>query len=314
MSKVKTIVPALGILLLGSFVFWRLGSHSQNYKILSPDPDIKGEKVEEEANYSRELEPPFRERGVSGTENLPEISALGAIAIDLSDNTIIFKKDPHRRLPIASTVKILTAAVALEHKEPNDIITVSFQAERVGESSMGLSVGEKLKLEDLLYGLLLPSGNDAAEAIAEGVGERREIFVAWMNDKVKSIGLKNSHFTNPSGLDDTKNDQYSSAYDLAIIANEALGKFPSLRKIVATKEKVIKATSEHKAYSLKNRLSFDQTYPGIIGVKPGFTDEAGLCLISLAKNRDREILAVFLNSQSPPEDAKRIFSFGFSQK
>lgn len=251
------------------------------------------------------------ERKVLKTDVLqPEIKAESYIAIDLSTNQILLEKDSRKKLPVASTLKTMTALVALERGNLEQVITISEWAADVGEDSMGLSVGEKLTLEELLYGLLLPSGNDAAEAIAEGLVGRREVFINWMNSKVKELGLSDSYFINPSGLEEEGKSEFSTAYDLMVIARHAL-KYPKFREIVKTPEYVIPYFENHKAFYLWTQTNLLKENPEVIGVKMGYTPSAGLCGVTLAESSGHRILGVLLNSPNRREDIKNLLNYGF---
>lgn len=241
----------------------------------------------------------------------PEISAKAALVVDLTNGDILFAKNEYEKLKVASTVKILTAGVALERKNPQDSFIISERAAKIGEDFMGISAGEKLSLEKLLYGLLLPSGNDAAEAIAEGVSQTSSDFVALMNEKADLLGAKNSKFVNPSGLEGD-GDDYSTAYDMALISRWAWVNFPLFRKVVGTKYYEIPYTPEHKYFYLENQTNLLGTYPGVKGIKPGYTPAAGLCLVTLAENGEHEILGVVLGSSDRRGDMEKLLNYSFS--
>lgn len=240
----------------------------------------------------------------------PEIKAESYLAIDLFTGQILLEKESRKRLPVASTLKIMTALVALERGDLDQVITVSGQAAAVGEDTMGLSPGERLTLEELLYGLSLPSGNDAAEAIAEGLAGRREVFINWMNSKVKELGLADSHFINPSGLEEEGRGEFSTAYDLIVITHQAL-KYPEFREIVKTSEQVIPYSGDHKAFYLWSQTNFLAANPEVVGVKMGYTPSAGLCGVTLAQKNGHEILGVVLNTPNRREDIRNLLEFSF---
>ncbi|MEK9178646.1 MAG: serine hydrolase, partial [Patescibacteria group bacterium] len=182
-----------------------------------------------------------------------ELSAQAALIYDLTDEERLYEKNSKERLPIASLSKIMTAVIALENKRQDDRYYVS-KSNLVGENSMGLTPGEVLTLEELLYGLILPSGNDAAEVLASNYPGGRAEFVKAMNDKASSLGLENTNFTNPSGLEgDGK--QYSTAYDLLVITRYAIKNFPLFREVVATVEKEIPYSEDHKYFYLYNETN-----------------------------------------------------------
>ncbi len=242
--------------------------------------------------------------------NLPARSAL---SVNYDSGETLFEKNPERELPVASIVKIMTALVALEKADPVTDYIVSDNAAKVGENSMGLTAGEKLTLKELLYGLMLPSGNDAAVTIAEGVAGSEDKFVTLMNQEAQILGLKNTKFINSSGLDIDGEDQYSTAADLAVIARYAWNKYPLFREITSTYHEYLGATDSHKAFDLYNDTNLLTTYPGVKGIKPGFTWNAGLCLVTYAENNGKKVLAVILGSDDRRGEMKELLDYSFNK-
>lgn len=240
----------------------------------------------------------------------PQVNARAAIVIDMQRMQALYIKDPHARLPIASTTKIATALVAIEQADLNKEITVSAQATAVEPNHMGLRTGEKLTLRELLYGLMLDSGNDAAEAIAEGVAGR-DTFIKMMNDKAWSLGLENTSFTNPSGFDDPQH--YSSAYDLAVLASYAMKKHAFFRELVATKRQIISPTPQHGWFGPTNLNQLLWTYQGATGVKPGWTEKAGYTLVASATRGEQSVLVVVLGTNRHFTDATLLLDYGFAR-
>ncbi len=236
----------------------------------------------------------------------PQISARSALVVDLTTNQTLYAKDIRSRQPVASLVKIMTAIIALERKNLKDVFAVSERAAAIGEDSMGVSAGEKYTLEQLLYGLLLPSGNDAAEVIAENVAGSTEAFVQLMNEKAKVLGANDTKFINPSGLQEDGWEQYSTVYDLAIISRYAWKNFPVFRRIVGTRFYEIPYSPDHKYLYLENQTNLLTTYPGVKGIKPGYTPEAGLCLVTLAENGGYQILAIIIGSNDRRSEMKQL--------
>ena len=241
-----------------------------------------------------------------------EITATSGIAYDLTTNKILLSKNPKEKLPMASLTKIMTAIIALENKKTNNLYLVS-KGDLVGEAVMGLSANEILPLNDLLYGLILLSGNDAAETLASNFVGGRTAFIKAMNDKVKSLGLSDTNFTNPSGLEGD-GLQYTTAYDLLVITKYALDKFPTFNMIVSTFNYNIEATSTHKAFYLENETSLISSYPGVKGVKTGYTPEAGLCLVTYLDYKEHRIIAVLLNSSNRRQEMKDLLDFALSSQ
>jgi D-alanyl-D-alanine carboxypeptidase (penicillin-binding protein 5/6) len=241
-----------------------------------------------------------------GTSAEPEVIGESALLVDMESGHVLYEKNSTQRREIASLVKIMTAVVALEHKDLNEYITVSEHAASIGENSMGLTTGEAYTLRELMYGLVLASGNDAAYAIAEGVAGNSDAFVEWMNIKGAELGLQNSHFAGPSGLDDST---YSTAEDLVKLTRYAM-KNPDFREIVGTVEMELISDS-HKYVYLYNQTNLLTSYPGVAGVKTGYTEEAGLCLVTYAQNGGHEVIGVVLDSTDRKGDMILMLDHGF---
>src|SRR3989344_6406234 len=205
--------------------------------------------------------------------NKPEISAKSALVYDLTTNKIIFEKNPKEKLPMASLTKIMTSIIVLENYKREEKFKVR-KENLVGENTMGLSSGEVLTVEELLYGLILPSGNDAAEVLSSNYMGGRKNFIKAMNNKARSIGALDTSFTNPTGLEGD-GDQYSTVFDLLVITKYAM-QFPLFRKAASTFEYNIEYSQDHKSFYLQNETNLLTSYPGVLGVKTGYTPEAGL--------------------------------------
>ncbi len=249
---------------------------------------------------------------VYANSDYPSIFAKSAIVIDQETGRVLYEKNSHEKLPMASTTKIMTLLVALEKGNLKDIVTVSKRAASVGGSSIWLSPGEKIDMESLLYGLMLNSGNDAATAIAEHIGGSVENFAKIMNEKAKEIGAYDTHFVTPSGLDIGIDDHYTTAYDLALITRYAF-RYPKFAEIVSTKEKTIPWEGKEWDRYLRNKNKLLWIYEGADGVKTGFTNKAGRCLVSSATREGRRFIAVVLNSPPMWEDSIKILDYAFSK-
>ncbi|OGH10568.1 MAG: hypothetical protein A2857_06785 [Candidatus Levybacteria bacterium RIFCSPHIGHO2_01_FULL_36_15] len=237
----------------------------------------------------------------------PEISALSVISYDLTSERMLYDKNIKSRYPIASLTKIMTAVIALENEDFYQKIKISKSAAGIGEDSMGLTKGEEYSLEDLMYGLILHSGNDAAEAIAESMPSGRSNFIYLMNKKAEDLGLSDTHFTNPTGLEgDGK--QYSSVFDLLVITRYGLNN-GNFAKIVSTVDYEIPYTEQHKQIYLFNETNLLTTYPGVKGVKTGYTDEAGLCLVTYLEYDGHKIIAILLNSTNRIMEMKDLLDY-----
>jgi len=254
--------------------------------------------------FPKSLEPKYRET--------IDINSQAYAVMDRESGELLFGKNITSESPIASVTKIMTAVVALEQAALDVEIKVSSAAASIGEAEMGLTWGERVNVEELLYGLLLPSGNDAAEALAEGVGGRTS-FMIRMNEKAQSLGFYDTFFFNPSGLDgETRaTTNFSTALDLLALTNYALSN-PTFAKIVATYYKEIPyKEGRHKAFYLNNILQLDRSYPGIRGVKPGVTDFAGETLVSYAENGGRKLIVVLLSTQNSRDEVVKLYDYVF---
>ncbi len=254
----------------------------------------------------------------AASAGVPNLSGDSAIVVDVTGGEVLYAKQARKRQRMASTAKIMTGIVAVERSPLDKVITVPEAATEVEPNHMGLKAGEKLTLQELLYGLFLDSGNDAAEAIAYGVGggaaAGRAQFITWMNEKAVALGLSDTRFANPSGLDDP--NQYSTAYDLAVMGAYALGK-PELRQIFGAKEIVIPPSKEpgreHGWFNPGNLNSLLWTYRGAVGIKPGYTEDAGYTLVGAAERDGRTLVCVTLNSRRHFSDCTQLLDFGFTR-
>jgi len=236
----------------------------------------------------------------------PQIPAKSALVYDTTTGKTLYAKDPLRKLPMASLTKIMTAVISIENKRADDKYKVS-KKDLVGEDSMGLTTGEVLSLDELLYGLMLNSGNDAAEVLASNYPLGRDNFILAMNSKAKSLGLLDTHFTNPTGLEGDGN-QYTTAYGLLVITKYALG-FEIFRNVVSTFDYHISYSREHKEFYLENQTNLLTSYPGVYGVKTGFTPEAGLCLVTYLNYKGHEIIGVLLGSDNRRQEMKNLLDY-----
>ena len=239
----------------------------------------------------------------------PPITAQSAIVVDRDTQQIVLEKDMHKRRPPASIMKIVTAMVALDSAQPSQLISISREAANEEPNKMGLSYGEQVSVQDLLYGLLLDSGNDAAEALAGGVPGGRTAFLRKMNDKAASFGLKDSHFVDASGLDDSS---YSTPYDMAVLANAALTGYPLIRTVVSTKEIAIPGNAQHKWFRPINLNDLLWDYPGTYGVKVGYTDAAEYTIILAGQKNGRNVLIVLLASQHHFTEGRKLFDWAYA--
>lgn len=239
------------------------------------------------------------------------ISAKSVLIYDFTTERTLYTLNQNKRMPMASLTKIMTAIVALENKKTDDKYLVS-KSDLVGENSMGLTPGEILSLEELLYGLILVSGNDAAEVFASNYPGGRSAFVDTMNNKAKSLGLLDTNFTNPSGLEG-EGDQHTTAYDLLVMTNYSLLEFPLFRKVVSTFRHDIYTTDSHKAFFLENETNLLTSYPGVKGVKTGYTPDAGLCLVTYLEYSGHKLIGVLLGSNNRRQEMKELLDYSLKE-
>jgi D-alanyl-D-alanine carboxypeptidase len=238
----------------------------------------------------------------------PAIAARGSIVVDADTGSVLWERHAHRRLPIASTTKIMTATLALERLGPNTLVEVPPAATRVPLVREGLRPHERVRAWKLFDGLLMFSGNDDAMTLAVATAGTRRAFLAQMNERARELGLKDSRFSSVSGVIDEGN--YSSAWDLAALTRVAL-RNPRFRQIVRTRIVHVpwSAPTYEKVYVNKNPLLGH--FRGADGVKTGWTTLAGHCLVGSATRDGRTIVAVVLDDPNAPADARRLLELGF---
>ncbi|MBB6635446.1 D-alanyl-D-alanine carboxypeptidase family protein [Cohnella thailandensis] len=254
----------------------------------------------------------------SGPASLPAVGspavlhtqAVASSLMDVASGRLLSQENGDKELRIASLTKIMTAIVAIENGKLDEVVTVSPRAAGKEGSSLYLKAGEKIKLVDLLYGLMLRSGNDAATAIAEHVGGSVEGFAYLMNLKAEELGMEHSRFANPSGLD--QEGHYSSANDLARLASYALHN-DTFRSIVRTKVKTAPNPNEKWEYKWINKNKMLLQYEGADGVKTGYTKKALRCLVSSATRNGQQLVAVTLNDRNDWQDHRRLLDYGFEK-
>ncbi len=239
-----------------------------------------------------------------------DTSAKAAVIMDVNTGRVLYSKNCEAKLPMASTTKIMTTLVAIESGKLKDTVKVSKRASMVEGSSIYLREGETLTLEELLFGVMLRSGNDASTAVAEYIGGTEAKFVEMMNKKAEEIGAVNTSFANPHGLDHQKH--YTTAYDLALITAYAL-KNPKFKEIVSTQRKTISGPPDvnwDRAMLNKNKMLWQ--YQGGDGVKTGFTKKAGRCLVSSATRDKWQLVTVVLNCGPMWEESSALLNYAFT--
>mgnify|MGYP001072023356 CR=1 FL=1 len=252
------------------------------------------------------LEPGPGLRYLDGYTAGPAIRAGAAILIEAETGTVLFAHNEHERRPMASTTKIMTALLALENAALHEEATVSAQAVRVAGSDAGLRPGQRLTVLELLHGLLLPSGNDAANVLAEHVAGSQDAFVNLMNARAQELGASRTRFANAHGLDAP--DHYSTAYDLALLARAAI-RYPTFSQIVGTP--VFQPQSISRTWRNTNQLLW--SFEGIEGIKTGTTSGAGYCLVAAASRSGMRLIAVVLGSPDRYGDTVRLLEYGFDR-
>lgn len=243
---------------------------------------------------------PFIVKGIS-------TSATSTILMDTDNNRIIYSKNIHEVRSVASISKIMTAVLAIESGKLDDEVKINSSINKAYGSAIYIKIGEKMKLRDLVYGLMLRSGNDAALAIADYVGGSVDNFVTMMNHKAKEIGMKNSKFNNPSGLDEDKAN-YSTAYDMAILTSYAM-KLSDYRKIAKTKEYKLETNKNNYIWHNKHKLL--RLYKYTTGGKTGYTKIAKRTLVTTASKDNTNLVAVTLNDGNDFKDHMDLFDYGF---
>ena len=244
------------------------------------------------------------ERIATGWPPLPQ--AESAVIVDGESGALLYARNGHARLPQASTTKIMASIVAIENGRLTDRVTVDVDSNQLAAATestvMGLMPGRNVSLETLLYGMMLESGNDAAIAIAKHIAGSEARFVEMMNAKSKSMGLRDTQFKNPHGLD--ADGHYSSAYDLAIMARYGMQN-PTFYGLSSTRQ------WQGDGFNLWNLNKLLPVYPGADGVKPGFTDAAGRCLVGSAVRDNHRVIVTVLNSQDTTGDSRALLDYAF---
>jgi serine-type D-Ala-D-Ala carboxypeptidase (penicillin-binding protein 5/6) len=239
----------------------------------------------------------------------PGVSAKAAVLMEQSSGRVLYGRNEHRPMRIASITKIMTAILAIESGKMQDTVTITEHAARTEGSSLYLKPGEKIPLTDLVFGLMLRSGNDSAVAIAEHVGGSLEGFAYLMNQKAEEIGMKHTRFRNPHGLD-THEDHYSTAYDMALLTKYAMNN-DTFKDISATKVFRSEQTGEKWDRVWRNKNKMLKLYENSTGGKTGYTKRAKRTLVSTAEKDGMELIAVTLNDPDDWEDHRNMFEWAF---
>ena len=291
MKKARKIIS---VLLLFAIIFLNLNTYAD---------DLLNE------NDSDEVQEQLQEATVEPTK-VPTLNSRAAIIYDRISKTILYGKQENTKRPMASTTKVMTSIVVLEKAKLSDVVEVSKKAAGTGGSRLGLKTGDKITVHDLLYGLMLCSGNDAAVPLAEYVGGSVAEFAEFMNQKSKELELKNTSFVTPHGLD--AQEHYTTAYELAKMTDYALN-IQEFYKIVGTKEYTISINGESK--NIRNTNELLGNLNGVYGVKTGFTNGANRCLVTSTKRDDMDIICVVLGADTKKnrtQDSAKLIEYAFS--
>lgn len=239
---------------------------------------------------------------------VPDISAKSAVVICADTGEVVFEKDAYQKMPMASTTKIMTSVLALEFGADEHFLTVTDEMVSVEGSSIGLLPDDKISLKTLVKGMLLESGNDAANSVAHIIGGSTPEFVAIMNSKAKEIGMNSTSFETPSGLDGE--NHYSTAFDMALLGAYAI-KNPEFKQICSSKEQVVVYGNDPCRRVFTNNNKLLDTYDGIFGIKTGFTKKSGRCLVSAVERDNKTLIAVTLNAPDDWNDHKKMYDYSF---
>lgn len=248
---------------------------------------------------------------MAAAEGSVSVSAKAAVLMTADTLEVLYEKNADEQLSMASTTKIMTGLLALEklEAEGDTVLTITQEMVAVEGSSMGLRADDRLSVKGIVMGLMLASGNDAANALAYYVGGSPEEFAKIMNARAKDIGMENSSFVTPSGLDD--DEHYTTAYDMALLAAEAL-KNQDFRDIVSTVSGTVDFEEPEKTVWYSNHNKLLKTYDGAIGVKTGFTDKSGRCLVSAAERDGITLISVTLDAPDDWNDHANMLDYGFA--
>ncbi len=239
----------------------------------------------------------------------PETSGQSVILMDAGSGRVLFEKNSHERLSPASLTKIMTALLVVENGDLDKNVIASESAASTPEATIYLEQGETLTRMDLLYAAMLHSANDACIALAESLSGTEANFVQRMNQRAAELGMKDTHYNNPHGLESS--GHYSSAYDLALLARKALSD-PIFADVVSTRQKIIPWAGHDEDRVLYNINRLLNRYEGAIGVKTGYTKEAGNCVVGAERKGDMVLIAVSMNSPTVYDDLERMLDFGYS--
>lgn len=274
-------------------------------------PTVLGDDIDETIENNSTIKEEIAETSTNAVKesSLPTINSRAAIVLDRNSNTILFGKNENEQRKMASTTKIMTSIIVIENCNLTDTVEVSKKSAGTGGSRLGLKTGDKITVNDLLYGLMLCSGNDAAVALAEHVGGSVEGFAELMNNKAKELNLENTSFETPHGLDAP--NHYTTAYELALLSKYALNN-ETFSKIVGTKNYTITINGYPKTLSNTNELLGNLN--GVYGIKTGFTNGANRCLVTACKRDNLDVICVVLGADTKKfrtQDSIKLIEYAF---
>lgn len=300
----KLAIPFIVLLIFLSFLIIKAFITSQSDQLISPISSR--EKVLGVTQW-------FPKKDLWDFSDAPNITADSAFFIETKSGQILYSKNSYEKLPIASLTKIMTVLIALEYKKMEDTYIVSRMAAEMEPDKMLLIEGEKLTLKELLSGIFLVSANDAAEVLAEGTVSNRDEFINLMNVKSNQLGMENTHFVNPTGLDEDANNSYSSAYDLTILTRYLIRHYPQVVDISRQEQIFLPQTNTHQNYDMYSGINLLTTYPGVVGFKTGYTPQAKYTLITLSRKGQNEIIGVILGSTDRRNEARELLDYSFKK-
>lgn len=303
----KSLLAYCGIILLAGFIFFKSGEIIADKSLTSPVLGVSKDRLSENLWFPRLSD------DIAAFKDAPEVTAISAFFVESGSGQVLYSKNPGQELSIASLTKIMTTIIALENRNPEDIYTISDRASSMEPDKMYLIAGEKLTLKELLDGIFLVSANDAAEAIAENTTGRREEFINLMNSRARQLGMNNTFFLNPSGLEEDHAKQYSTAVDVVLMSRYLITHWPEVVNISSQPHVYIDKTNYHQDYDMYNGINLLNTYPGVLGLKTGYTPEAGLTLVTLARRGDKQVIGVLLGAVNRRDDAKVLLDYSFKK-
>ncbi len=319
---IRTVFTICSIILLSTFILFKSDEVLKEKKVESPVLGVSKDRISENI-----WSPKIIDSESLNFSDAPEITAKSAFFINTNTGEILYEKNPQEQLSIASLTKIMTTIIALENKSFDDKYFISKRASEMEPDKMLLIEGESLTLKQLLSGIFLVSANDAAEAIAEGTTGRREDlpagrqeFITLMNSKAAQLGMNKTIFVNPTGLEEDPEFcegripcQYSTALDAAIMSRYLINRWPEIVNISSQPHIYIEQSTDHQDYDLYSGINLLTTYPGVVGLKTGFTPAAGLTLATLARRGNTEILGVLLGATDRRDDAKLMLDYVYAK-